>query len=98
MVEQAITVLENDGHLNAGYGSNLTMEGTVECDASIICEHGPAALFGSAGAVSGVKNPIKLARAILDYSRIPDMLGRVPPLCVWIQVVSRSFTDFFLPN
>jgi hypothetical protein len=30
----------------------------------------------------GCKNAIRLARAILDYSRVPDKLGRVPPLWV----------------
>ena len=28
----------------------------------------------------GCKNAIGLARAVLDYSRVPDRLGRVPPL------------------
>ncbi|KAF5322832.1 hypothetical protein D9619_002038 [Psilocybe cf. subviscida] len=95
MVEEAICVLENDECLNAGHGSSLTLDGTVECDASIIAHinrpgdsrfqphslsSANSGLFGSIGAVSGVKNPIKLARCILDHSRVPDKLGRVPPL------------------
>ena len=51
MVEKAIKSLENDERLNAGYGSNLTCEGTVECDASIM--HG-SGLFGGIGALSGM--------------------------------------------
>ncbi|KAF8904472.1 asparaginase [Gymnopilus junonius] len=78
MVENAICVLEDVEHLNAGYGSNLTIEGSVECDASVMCAQGRH--FGSAGAVSGIKNPIRLARCILDYSRIPNRFGRVAPL------------------
>ncbi|KNZ72915.1 Threonine aspartase 1, partial [Termitomyces sp. J132] len=77
VVSDAIAVLEDDPHLNAGYGSNLTLNGTVECDAAIMDGH---STFGSVGAVSGVKNPIRLARAILDYSKVPDSLGRIPPL------------------
>jgi len=77
MVEYAIKVLEDDEHFNAGRGSNLTIDGTVECDAAIMDEKGA---FGSVGAVSGCKNAIGLARAVLDYSRVPDRLGRVPPL------------------
>lgn len=50
MVQTAIQHLEDDEHLNAGYGSNLTLEGTVECDAALM--HGTG-LFGSVGAVSG---------------------------------------------
>lgn len=36
--------------MNAGYGSNLTLDGTVECDAAIMDGR---ANFGSVGAVSG---------------------------------------------
>ncbi|KAF8070624.1 asparaginase [Lyophyllum atratum] len=78
MVGNAIAVLEDDPLLNAGYGSNLTLHGTVECDAAIM--DGRSSDFGSVGAVSGVKNPIRLARAILEHSTIPDQLGRIPPL------------------
>ncbi|KAL5523705.1 hypothetical protein ACEPAG_7878 [Sanghuangporus baumii] len=77
-VECAICTLEDDECLNAGYGSNLTMDGTVECDASIM--DGATHDFGSSSAVRGVKNPISLARAILVNSRKPQPLGRVPPL------------------
>ncbi|KAF8160804.1 nucleophile aminohydrolase [Crassisporium funariophilum] len=80
MVENAIRVLEDDEHLNAGYGSNLTIDGTVECDAALMAGRGQH--FGSVGAVSGCKNPIQLARAILDHARVPDKLGRVPPMSV----------------
>ncbi|XP_044738263.1 threonine aspartase 1 isoform X2 [Chrysoperla carnea] len=52
-------VLEDDPLVNCGYGSNLTMDGTVECDASIM--DGTNMHFGACGAVSGVKNPIELA-------------------------------------
>ncbi|EJD52839.1 N-terminal nucleophile aminohydrolase [Auricularia subglabra TFB-10046 SS5] len=76
--EAAITVLEDDAVLNAGFGSNLTEDGTVECDAALMCADGSA--FGSVGAVAGAKNPIKLARRVLDASRVPGALGRVPPM------------------
>ncbi|KAF8813801.1 N-terminal nucleophile aminohydrolase [Phlegmacium glaucopus] len=77
MVEYAIKVLEDDEHFNAGFGSNLTINGTVECDAAIMDGKGA---FGSVGAVSGCQNAIRVARAVLDHSRVPDKLGRVPPL------------------
>ncbi|RDB24942.1 Threonine aspartase 1 [Hypsizygus marmoreus] len=78
MVENAVSCLEDNPNLNAGYGSNLTLHGTVECDAAIM--DGRSGDFGSVGAVSGIKNPIRVARAILDYSKVPDPLGRIPPL------------------
>ncbi|KAJ3869764.1 asparaginase [Lentinula novae-zelandiae] len=77
VVEVAITVLEDDPVLNAGYGSNLSLEGTVECDAAIMDGNYH---FGSVGTISGVKNPIQVARALLQHSQISDPLGRVPPL------------------
>lgn len=48
-VEIAIRVLEDREITNAGYGSNLTMDGVVECDAVIVDHNGRS---GGAGAVS----------------------------------------------
>ncbi|KAF4598208.1 Threonine aspartase 1 [Pleurotus pulmonarius] len=85
---EAIVVLEDDPCLNAGYGSNLTFAGTVECDAAIMTsEPGD---YGSIGAVSGIANPIRLARAVLEHARIPGPLGRVPPM----MLVSEGATSF----
>ncbi|EIW83269.1 N-terminal nucleophile aminohydrolase, partial [Coniophora puteana RWD-64-598 SS2] len=78
LVERAVTILEDEDCLNAGLGSNLTESGTVECDASIM--DGSTGDFGSVGAVSGVKNPIRAARAVLEHSREPDPLGRIRPM------------------
>ncbi|PAV18759.1 N-terminal nucleophile aminohydrolase [Pyrrhoderma noxium] len=77
-VELAICALEDDPCLNAGTGSNLTYDGSVECDASIV--DGEDQKFGSVGALRGVKNPIKTSRLIMENSKIRQPLGRVPPL------------------
>jgi hypothetical protein len=47
-VEVAIRVLEDREATNAGYGSNLCIDGTVECDATIV-DH-----FGRSGAVAAI--------------------------------------------
>ena len=47
-VEMAIKLLEDREITNAGYGSNLTMDGVVECDATLV-DH-----FGRSGAVGAV--------------------------------------------
>ena len=47
-VESAVMLLEDAEITNAGYGSNLTLNGTVECDATIIDHLGRS---GAAGAV-----------------------------------------------
>ena len=48
-VETAIMVLENKEITNAGYGSNLSMDGTVECDATIVDHHGRSGAVGAVG-------------------------------------------------
>jgi len=65
-VEAAIKVLEDDPDFNAGRGAVLTWDGTAELDASIMDGRTRAA-----GAVTGVKetrNPISLARAVMEKS------------------------------
>lgn len=47
-VEAAIKLLEDREITNSGYGSNLTIGGTVECDATVV-DH-----FGRSGAVGAV--------------------------------------------
>lgn len=86
-VEMAIIVMEDDEITNAGYGSNLTIEGAVECDATIVDHHGRS---GAAGAVSQVKNPISLARMLLETSAKPLTCHRVPPSFL----VGEGATDF----
>ncbi|KAK2766896.1 hypothetical protein FQN54_006210 [Arachnomyces sp. PD_36] len=86
-VEIAIKTLEDKEITNSGYGSNLTIAGTVECDATIVDHYGRS---GAVGAVSQIKNPISLARIILDSSTRPLTLQRVPPNLL----VGAGATDF----
>ncbi|KAG0359528.1 hypothetical protein BGZ54_009918 [Gamsiella multidivaricata] len=74
-----IRILEDDPVTNAGRGSNLNLDGHVECDASIM--NGTTLGFGSIGAVSDFKNPISVAAKVLkEADQGPLSLGRIPPL------------------
>ncbi|CAI6249191.1 unnamed protein product [Periconia digitata] len=74
--EMAVKVLEDKEITNAGFGSNLTMDGVVECDASIVDHHGRS---GAVGAVFKLRNPVCVARLVLNHTTEPLTLRRVPP-------------------
>jgi L-asparaginase / beta-aspartyl-peptidase len=72
-VEAAARVLEDDTNFNAGRGAVLTYDGTVELDASIMDGRTRAA-----GAVTGVtrtRNPVSLARAVMEKSQHVFLAG-----------------------
>jgi beta-aspartyl-peptidase (threonine type) len=72
-VEAAVRSLEDHPRFNAGRGSVLTSTGTVETDASIM--EGDGLRNGAVAAVSGVRNPITLARRILEEGRHSFFVG-----------------------
>jgi beta-aspartyl-peptidase (threonine type) len=72
-VEAAVVVLEDHPRFNAGRGSVLTTEGTVEMDASIM--EGGRLDCGAVAAVSRVANPVRLARRVLDDGRHVLLVG-----------------------
>jgi len=72
-VVAAVVVLEDDPHFNAGLGSALTEDGTVEMDASVMV--GDTLAAGAVGAVAGVPNPIRLARAVMEEGREVLLVG-----------------------
>jgi beta-aspartyl-peptidase (threonine type) len=72
-VVAAVAALENDPAFNAGLGSVLTRDGDVEMDASVMA--GETLAAGAIGAVRGVRNPVRLARSILDEGREVLLVG-----------------------
>uniref|UniRef100_A0A0X3PGR8 Threonine aspartase 1 n=1 Tax=Schistocephalus solidus TaxID=70667 RepID=A0A0X3PGR8_SCHSO len=76
----AVRVLEDHILTNAGFGSCLSVDGTVECDAGVMC--GRTLKFCSVGSVSCIKNPINVARSMLieHLSSTASETGRIKPL------------------
>jgi L-asparaginase/beta-aspartyl-peptidase (threonine type) len=60
----AVIVLEDDPRYNAGTGSSFRLDGeTIEMDAAVMDD---TARIGAVGALQRVKNPVAVARAVLD--------------------------------
>src|SRR5450432_1997120 len=68
-VVAAVVCLEDDPLFNAGTGSALTVEGEVECDASLMRGDGAA---GAVACVRDLENPIQVARLVME--RTPHVL------------------------
>jgi L-asparaginase / beta-aspartyl-peptidase len=64
--EAAVRVLEDDPRFNAGRGSVFTSAGTNEMDASIM--DGKTLKAGAVGSLKHIKNPISLARLVMEKS------------------------------
>ena len=65
-VTAAVRMLEDDPLFNAGRGAVLNQDGDAELDAAIMDGRGPHA--GAVAAVRHVKNPIELARLVMERS------------------------------
>jgi len=65
-VEVAVRLLEDSPLFNAGKGSVFTAEGTHEMDAAIM--NGENLKAGAVSLITGIKNPVSLARDIMDKS------------------------------
>jgi len=72
-VEAVVRKLENDPLFNAGRGAVFTNEGTNELDAAIM--DGETLDCGAVSGITTVKNPITLARRVMDSSRHVFMTG-----------------------
>ena len=73
-VEKTIKILENSELFNAGKGSVLTNEETVEMDASIMTGHDQNA--GAVATLKTIKNPISAARAVMEKSNHVFLSGK----------------------
>ena len=73
-VEASIRSLENNPLFNAGRGSVFSHEGEHEMDASIM--NGKDLMAGAVAGVKNVKNPITLAKSVMQHSNHVFMAGQ----------------------
>jgi len=73
-VTAVVQMLEDDPLFNAGTGSHLNRLGKVELDASIM--EGDALQAGAVAAVERIRNPVLLARAVLEQSDHVLLVGK----------------------
>jgi beta-aspartyl-peptidase (threonine type) len=67
-VEAAVRALEDNPQYNAGTGSSLNAEGNIEMDAGVM--EGHTLRVGAIAGVEHIKNPIMLARCVLESSHV----------------------------
>jgi beta-aspartyl-peptidase (threonine type) len=72
-VETAVRILEDDPSFNAGTGATLTAAGDAELDASIM--DGETLRCGAVAVVKDVRNPVSLARAVMERTHHVMLAG-----------------------
>jgi L-asparaginase / beta-aspartyl-peptidase len=72
-VEACVRLLEDDPHFNAGRGAALAQDGRIELDAAIMDGHSRAA--GAVAGVTRTRNPVSLARAVMEKSEHVFLAG-----------------------
>jgi L-asparaginase / beta-aspartyl-peptidase len=72
-VSAAVVVLEDSPHFNAGKGAVFTADGTNELDAAIM--DGATLRAGAVAGLHRIRNPIRLARAVMEKSKHVMLIG-----------------------
>jgi L-asparaginase / beta-aspartyl-peptidase len=73
VVEHCVTLLEDDPLYNAGCGSVLNADGQVEMDAALM--NGKDLSAGAVAGIRNIKNPIALARRVLEHGEHVLLMG-----------------------
>lgn len=95
-VEAAIKLMEDSPLFNAGKGAVLTNEGTAELDAAIM--DGKTLKAGSVASLKHIKNPISLARLVMDRSPHVMMVGEGAEKFAKEQGMEFVPNDYFLTD
>ena len=73
VVVHCLTMLENDPRFNAGLGAVFNDQGQVELDASVM--DGSSKMAGAVAGLKRIKNPAKLARAVMEETEHVLLIG-----------------------
>jgi len=92
-VEKAVIALENCHLFNAGRGSVFTASGTHEMDASIM--NGQNLKAGAVSLITGIKNPVSLARDVMEKSEHVFMAGEGAMEFAKMNGYSLENSDYF---
>lgn len=92
-VEAAVRVMEDDPTFNAGKGGVFNTDGEQELDASIM--YGKDQKSGAVAGVHNTKNPISLARMVMERSRHVLMAGRGADIFALMNGVAYTTQDYF---
>lgn len=80
-VECAVVKMEDNPVFNAGTGSALTIEGEAEMDASVMTDD---LRCGAVGAIKWVKNPVKVARMVMEKTDHIMLAGEGATRFAWM--------------
>ena len=92
-VEYSLKVLEDCDLFNAGKGAVFNHAGEHELDAAIMC--GKTLRAGAVSCVKFVRNPISLARAVMEYSPHVMLCGRGAEEFALEQKLPLETKDYF---
>ncbi len=93
-VTHCVVLLEDDPLYNAGRGSVLNAQGIVDCDASIM--DGRTLDAGAIAGVRGIRNPVLLARAVLEKSEHVFLIGEGAEMFAREHNLSLEDAEYFL--
>jgi L-asparaginase / beta-aspartyl-peptidase len=96
-VTRAVTVLEDNPLFNAGLGAVFTLDGRNELDAAIM--DGGSLKAGAVCGVTHIRNPIELARTVMEHSEYVMLSGAGAEefaLTRGVALVPRSY--FYTPE
>lgn len=92
-VAAAVVILEDCPLFNAGKGSVFTHDGTHEMDALIM--DGCTLKAGAVAGVQNIKNPVVLARSVMDHSEFVFLSGKGAEDFAALMKIPREEADYF---